>query len=312
MPNLQNPAPPQELLIAGAALKAGIFDFFHKSPAKIDDIIQALSLDYRAAWTVMEALISLGYIKRDGEVLRLTPEADRMFFSEGSEDYIGYSLIHTFNIIRAWTNLPEILKTGKKPPGRERDLQDAKGFMAAMKRKSNEVSTQLTAICLAGLSKNPTVLDIGGGPLNYARPFAAAGAAVTVQDLPEICALMEPTLSPEENISFVPGDFTKEITRGSFELAFLGNICHIYGPRENMLLFTRVYDSLRNGGKIAILDFVRGVSKMAELFAVNMLANTESGGTWTVDQYTEWLSAAGFSEVKIHSIGDRQVITATK
>lgn len=311
MPNLNNPMVPRELLIVGAALKGGIFDSLYERPARLEDLVSNLAMDSRAVWIVVEALISLGYIARDNEVLHLTPEAVQLLFDETSNSYIGYSLIHTFNVIKAWTNLPEILKTGQ-PPERVRDVQDARGFMAAMKKSAAQVSSQLVDSCLAGLPKNPSILDIGGGPLNYARPFSAAGAAVTVQDLPEICKLMGPTILPEENIKFSIGDFTETIAPGQFDLAFLGNICHIYGENENIQLFKRVNGALSDDGSIAILDFVRGASSMAELFAVNMLANTKTGGTWTLEQYIDWLEEAGYGQVEMHNINDQQLITARK
>jgi len=300
---------PQELLVAGAALKAGLFDALRKKPASLDDLASDLAMDRRALWTVMEALISLGYVTRANDTLQLTPETIELFFDENSENYIGNSLIHTFNVIKAWTSLPEILKTGQ-PPERKRDQQDIKGFMAAMKKNAREIADQLVKVCLAGLPDAPKVIDLGGGPLNYARPFAAAGAVVTVQDIPEVCAVMEQTLLPGEEIQFVPGDFTEGVFPGQFDLAFLGNICHIYGEEENTLLFKRVHGSLRSGGRIAILDLVRGISPRAELFAVNMLANTKTGGTWTLEQYTNWLATAGFDQVELHNIADRQIITA--
>lgn len=311
MLNLKNQMAPQELLVVGAALKAGIFDILREKPAKLDDLVHDLLIDRRAMWTVMEALISLGYITRDKEILQLAPETIELLFNEDSENYIGYSLIHTFNVVKSWTNLPEILKSGE-PPKRERDQQDTKGFMAAMKMSAKEITKQLTTICLAGLKLRPSVLDLGGGPLNYARPFAMAGAIVTVQDIPEVCAMMQPTLLPEESIKFVPGDFTDTVSPGQFDLAFLGNICHIYGEEENILLFKRVHGSLHSGGRIAILDFVRGISTRADLFAVNMLVNTKTGGTWTLEQYTKWLGIAGFDQIEMHNITDRQIITAKR
>lgn len=309
MQNLKNQMAPQELLVVGAALKAGIFDILREKPTTLEELVSEYSMDRRAVWTVMEALISLGYIIKDQEILQLAPETTDFFFNEDSENYMGYSLIHTFNVIKSWTHLPEIIKSGQKPIG-ERDRQDTKGFMAAMKLNAKEIAKQLTTACLAGLGEAPSVLDLGGGPLNYARPFAAAGAIVTIQDTPEVCAIMEPTLLPGERVKFVPGDFTAAVYPGQFDLAFLGNICHIYGEEENVLLFKRVHNSLRKGGRIAILDFVRGVSPKADLFAVNMLANTKTGGTWTLKQYTEWLKTAGFEQVEMIDMAGRQVITA--
>jgi len=38
------------------------------------------------------------------------------------------------------------------------------------------------------------------------------------------------------------------------------------------------------GGRIAIIDMVRGTNPFASVFGVNMLVNTSNGGTWTLDQ----------------------------
>ncbi len=311
MPNLKNLMAPQEMLVAGAALKTGIFDFLYEKPATLEELAQALSMDFRALWTVTEALIALGYLTKDQEQMTLTSEAKDLFYNTDSENYVGYALIHTFNVTKSWTHLPETLKTGK-PPERLRDQQDIKGFMAAMGKYAGQISHELVKICLAGLPEKPRVLDLGGGPLNYARPMAQAGAIVTVQDVPEVCEVMKKTLLPGENIVFIPGDFTEGLAEGPFDLAFLGNICHIYGEEENTTLFHRVHGSLSSGGRIAIFDLVRGASPRAELFAVNMLVNTQTGGTWTFEEYSRWLEQAGFGNVTMHQVQDRQIITAER
>lgn len=311
MPNLKNAMVPQELLVVGTALKTGIFDLLKDKPQHIEEITSNLSMDQRALWVVLEALISLGYLENKANVYYLTEDAKDIFYNEASEKYIGYSIIHTLNVIKSWSQLPEILKTGK-PAKRNRDQMDIKGFMYAMKKSAKQVANELVEICLKDLPLGTRVIDIGGGPLNYARPFAKAGAMVTVQDVPEVCSVMGAGILPGENITFVPGDFTEGVAEGSFDLAFLGNICHIYGEKENVELFKRVYQSLASGGRVAILDFVRGISPRAELFGVNMLVNTETGGTWTREQYTDWLTRAGYKDVKVHILEDRQIITATK
>lgn len=63
---------------------------------------------------------------------------------------------------------------------------------------------------------------------------------------------------------------------------------------------------------MAVQDFVRGVSPRADMFGVNMLVNTPGGGAWTMDQYSEWISGAGFSSVEMRNYGERQLITARR
>ena len=66
------------------------------------------------------------------------------------------------------------------------------------------------------------------------------------------------------------------------------------------------------GGLIAILDFVRGQSESAALFGINMLVNTAAGGTWTEEEYRDWLTSAGFIEFEMLTLGarDQQLLLA--
>lgn len=100
-------------------------------------------------------------------------------------------------------------------------------------------------------------------------------------------------------ISAVGGDLNEGLPEGPFDAAYLGSVSHIYGPEENLALIERVAGSLSPGGLIAIRDFLRGLSKGAALFAVNMLVNTESGNTYSEVEYRGWLGAAGFEVVEV-------------
>lgn len=59
------------------------------------------------------------------------------------------------------------------------------------------------------------------------------------------------------------------------------------------------------GGLIAIRDFVRGQSREAALFAVNMLVNTEYGNTYSEEEYRGWLATAGFEDTEMLPIPGR-------
>lgn len=127
---------------------------------------------------------------------------------------------------------------------------------------------------------------------------------MTVFDLPEVVELMKERLDAA-GISAVGGDFNEGLPEGPFDAAYLGSVSHIYGPEENLALMKRVAGCLSPGGLIAIRDFVRGVSKGAALFAVNMLVNTETGNTYTEEDYRGWLCAAGFQGVEVLPIPTR-------
>jgi SAM-dependent methyltransferase len=154
------------------------------------------------------------------------------------------------------------------------------------------------------LPENPHILDVGGGPGTYAEAFTEGGAQVTVFDLPEVVDLMKEHLDAA-GISAVGGDFNEGLPEGPFDAAYLGSVSRIYGPKENLTLMKRVAGSLYPGGLIAIRDFVRGLSKGAALFGVNMVVNTEFGNTYSEGEYRGWLSAAGFEGIDVLPIPER-------
>ncbi|NLI11029.1 MAG: methyltransferase, partial [Peptococcaceae bacterium] len=75
MPNQQALIAPQELLIIGAAVKTGIIEQLSAKPMTIDELALAIGADSRALWVVTEALEALGYLSKDGNMLRLSEEA---------------------------------------------------------------------------------------------------------------------------------------------------------------------------------------------------------------------------------------------
>jgi SAM-dependent methyltransferase len=311
MPNVESFQLPEEFLIAGAAVKAGIFEELKNKSLALQELADATGSNKRALWIVTEALVSLGYIKHEAGKLKLTEACHSILYDKASPDYQGFSFMHSWYLFSKWLELPEILKAGKPAPKSE-SFDEKKSFIEAMSSYAEEDVSAIAGFCLKGLSPGAGVLDIGGGPLTIARAFAQKGAIVTILDLPEVIDMMEPDLDPGLSIKMVRGDFTSGLPDGPFELAYLGHICHIYGEKEIRRLFTDVASKLRKGGRLIINDFIRGTGPYPAVFAVNMLVNTDSGGTWTFEQYKSWLEDAGFTVAPYEEIGGNQFIRAQK
>ena len=98
-------------------------------------------------------------------------------------------------------------------------------------------------------------------------------------------------------------------------------IAHQHSREHNRRLFGKVYEALQPGGQIAIRDIVMEPDRVrpaeGAMFAVNMLVNTESGGTFTFAEFAEDLQSAGFVEPKLAVKEDgplamNSVVTAVK
>jgi len=298
---------PQELLILGAAVKTGMVDALRKSTT-CAGLSEELTLNPRAVWMVLEALADLGYVTRRGEVVTLSEETRKMIYDPAAPNYVGFAFMHRYNMIQSWVHLPEVLTSGQ-PTSRDQDPENTRYFMEGMRHGAEKNAPAIADFLLTDTVNEVRVLDIGGGPLIYGSAFTARGAKVTVMDLPPVVQLMQGK-AEKAGIAMFPGDFNLGLPPGPFGLAYLGNICHIFGETENRELFRKVSQVLVPGGRIAIVDMVRGTNPFAAVFGVNMLVNTANGGTWTLDQYADWLAGAGFLDVKLNEVAGRQIITA--
>jgi len=312
VPNRESLNLPDELLVLGAAVEVGLIQRLKTGNARLTELVEELALDRRALDAVLSFLLSQGYVRQDKDAYSLTDEAYAMFFNEEDPAYTGMGFMHAYTRIGTWLSLPAVLKSGT-PPKRERNAQKLGYFMDAMRSYAREVSPRVVALLMHGFAgARLRVVDLGGGPLNYAVPLARAGARVTVVDIPNVLALMADKVPRDVAIELWPGDFNERLPEGPFDIAFLGNVSHIYSGEENRELIIRVGRIVVPGGRIAILDYVRGISPRAGYMAVNMLLSTQAGGTYTLDEYTGWLCEAGFAGPVVHEVSGRQLLIANK
>jgi len=301
-----------KLVLLGSAQRAGIFEALSEEN-DIAALKHALNADERALFIVLEALCASGYVHKRLDSYIIAEKARSLFLERG-EDYVGGSLPHFLDIMDAWLKLPGIIK-GAKPDRKERDVA---AFMNAMASRPDEVVEEAVEHCLKRKKNAKNVLDLGGGPGKYAKAFVNRGVKAVLYDLPDTIDYVKTRFGVGDvrNLTLKSGDFTNEFVNEfageSFDIVFMGNICHIYSEKENRKLIKRAGNILGSGGMIAIEDMVRGRSPMAEMFAVNMLANTEDGSTYTEAQYREWLTDAGFRKIEIIDLAQKsnQLITA--
>ena len=298
----------QEAVVLGCAKQQGILEAVADGSRSANEVANQLGMSPRAVNALLSALAELGVLAEDRNTFRLLEEHRGPLLERSHPDYAGGLVVHRFELIRKWGRMPEILKTGSPMDDEpEQGPEGKETFIYSMRRLAKPGVRAVADLLLSRLPENPHILDVGGGPGTYAEAFREGGAQVTVFDLPAVVELMKERLDAA-GISAVGGDFNEGLPEGPFDAAYLGSVSHIYGPEENLALIERVADSLAPGGLIAIRDFIRGLSKGAALFGVNMVVNTESGNTYTEEEYRGWLSAAGFEGIEVLPIPERDTL----
>jgi len=270
--------------VPAIALELGVVDALADGPESAGGLAASLGLSSRGVDALLGALAELGAVRQEGDLYRLTGGGRAYLLDPTSPDFQRPSLLHWLAGIRRWSKPGEVVE-----------------------RVVREVVRR------AGSPRS--LLDLGGGPGSFARAFAALGIRTTLYDRPDVIAHVRSAFALDEvtDLELAEGDFLERIPPGPFDVVLAANISHIYSAEANRLLFRRAADSVAPGGCIAILDFVRGRSEFAALFAITMLLATEAGGTYTLEEYGSWLGETGFTGIRCTAISNEtHLVTAIK
>ncbi len=301
--------------VLSASLQLDLFSHLARGSHTAAEVAKAAGATERGTGMLLDALTGLQLLVKSGDRYELTPLAEQ-FLVRSSPSYLG-SMMESDQMWNSWGHLTEVVRTGK-PARVVGEQSKAEEFFPMLVRSLHVVNTgparRLADALVAGKAQSGLrVLDVacGSGIWGISLAEADREAHVTAQDFPGVFNVTREYLKRhnlEDRFDFLPGDL-KEVDFGQerYDLALLGNIVHSEGERSSRDLFRRLHRALRSGGRMVIIDMIpndeRTGPPYALLFALNMLVNTEEGGTYTLAEYTDWLKDAGFSRVETADIG---------
>jgi predicted O-methyltransferase YrrM len=256
---------------------------------------------------LLNALVSMGLLAKSDGHYRNTAASAR-YFVAGSPDNARPGLLHTAHMWQRWTNLTECVRTGTAVGHEEivdRGEEWTTAFIAAMHRGATERAPLV--VRAVGARTIRKMLDVGGGSGAYSIAFAHAhpDLRADVFDLPQVVPIARAHVTSAglgSRITTRTGDLRLDSFGAGYDLVLLSSICHMLNPSENRDLLRRCYAALEPGGLIVIQEFIlepdKTAPKSATLFSLNMLVGTLRGASYSVDEYTEWLLAAAFEDVR--------------
>ena len=257
---------------------------------------------------LLDALAAIGLLEKQDERYSLPPPLVPLLQDASPQSVIAM-LRHQANCMRRWSRLPWTVQTGvpQDPGPSTRGIKgDQASFIAAMHEISRDICTELIRQVNPGGVR--CVLDVGGaaGSWTCAWLEAEPAACAVLFDLPHVIAMARSRLaqhSAASRMTFVSGDFDIDPLPRGADLAWVSAIVHQNSPEQNRSLYRRIAAALEPGGWILIRDIVMDSERTrplaGALFAVNMLAATPGGNTYTLAEITDDLSAAGFSDVQL-------------
>jgi ubiquinone/menaquinone biosynthesis C-methylase UbiE len=317
-------APP---IILATAIQAKVFDLLDAAPKTAEELAQASGNSVRGLRILMNALVGFQFLAKnsDGRYF-LTPES-AAFLVSSKPGYLGkFVEFSGLKMIQTWLPLPEVVKTGKPSTAVNQQTTGDSFFQElvepifAMSYPATQVAGQ--ALGLANAKAPIKLLDLGTGSGVWGIGLAQQSPQVTVtaQDSPSVLDVtrrMAARFNLTDRFQFLPGDFHTMDFGSGYNLVTLGHILHMLSVDQCRQLLKKAAAALTPKGAIVISEFLvnqdRSGPVMPLIFAVNMLAHTENGDTYSFEQISDWLKEAGLvNPRKIDGVGPVGLVLADK
>lgn len=304
-----------------AGIDLGVFDLLSKCPKSSIEVAQELQTDPRATGMLLNAMVSLGLLKKTGRRYGNTPCTNE-YLVRDRPLYQGARIHHMHNLWDRWARLQDAVRTGKsvvEDIGTDKErLED---FMASM-HNSGIMKARLIARKFK-LKRFKNMLDLGGGPGAYSIEFVRShpGLTATVFDLADNIEIARRSIKEaglEDRIHTKVGDCLEvDVGHNEYDVVFVSNLIHIYAPETNAGILKKCHKALQNGGSVVIHEFLLDSSGTGPpfpvLFGLNMLLGTCEGSSYGEEEMKAWLQEAGFGRPKTIRLNkDSGLITAQK
>jgi precorrin-6B methylase 2 len=313
-------APP---LIIEAALRNQVFDTLEEAPKTIEEVHDATGASVRGLTAIMDALCGLELLsKDDNHRYSLTPES-AAFLVSSNPGFLGGVILHTSEqLLPRWLHLNEIVRTGKPATSVNQEGAGTEFFEQFVSDIFPMSYPSAQALAAALHLDQGHVLDLaaGSGVWGIALAQSSPGVRVSAVDWPNVLPITEKTAERfglEERFTFIPGDLLSAEFGSEYDVATLGHILHSEGEERGRKLLAKTYEALGRGGTIAIAEFLVNEDRRGPVlglfFGVNMLVNTDAGSTYSFEEISYWLTAAGFVNPHLLEVpGPSPLILATK
>jgi hypothetical protein len=303
-----------------SAVELGLFSELAKRTMTASEIAKALGLHQRAVPDFPDALVALGFLRRDGDgadgVYSNTPES-AVFLDRNSPDYVGGILeMANARLYRFWADLTEALKTGA--PQNETKHSGAPLF-AKLYEAPERLEQFMNAMSGASagnfkafaqkfdFSKYKTLCDAGGATGQLSCIVAAANPHMRCSsfDLPQVVPIATRKIKEAglaDQVIPVGGDFFADPLPKA-DVITMGMILHDWNLKKKKMLIRKAHDALPQGGAFvvieALIDDTRRENAFGLLMSLNMLIEFGDAFDYSGSDFANWCREVGFRKFEI-------------
>lgn len=300
------------ILLSGVQI--GVFETIGENGKTANEIAEKTGSSPRGIRMLLDCLVSFHLLTKSKQLYSLSPISSR-YLRKSSPEYMGH-LWEDERSLQQWDRLNEAIRSGK-PVRKKGNLTEKAESFAGLARSLYVVHDRSAEKAAHVLGAGRThvgmkVLDVacGSGVWGIAIAQADRQSQITAQDLPEILEITKAYVKQhqvEQQFTYLASDLkTVDFGESRCDLAILGNIIHYEGERFSRELLERLNRSLRDKGRLAIIDIIpdeeRTGPQSSLILALAMLLETEEGDLFTLLEYKNWLQEAGFARIETADI----------
>jgi len=337
-----NPPSPEHILQVGlgfwasktllSAVEMGVFTELSRKPEDLETLRGRLGLHSRSARDFFDALVALGFLRREDGKYSNTPATD-FHLDKHKPSYIGGLLeMANLRLYGHWSHLTEALRTGKQQNEAKDGAEAGSPFEALY---ADPARLKLFLAAMTGVSRGANLAIARKVPWSQYRTFADVGTAqgdLAVQvalanphlqgigfDLAEVGPIFEEYVEQHglsERLSFRSGNFFEDPLPKT-DVITMGHILHDWNLDEKKMLLRKTYEAISPGGVVVAYDSVidddRSQNAFGLMMSLNMLIESPGGFDYTGADCMGWMKEVGFRETSDeHLVGPDSMVVGIK
>jgi O-methyltransferase domain/Dimerisation domain len=296
------------------AVELGLFTVLDEGPATLEEIRTRLQLHGRGLWDLLNLLVALGLLERDGERFRNALGAQR-YLVRGRDSYIGGFLERSNrNLYPAYGRLAEALRTGEPQTGSSFDEvvenpRILRQFVHMMDALTHTLGPEL--VDAYDWSGAASVLDVGGCRGNLCSQIVKAQPQLHghVFDVPQMEPFFDEKMAElglTGRLTFHGGSFFEIDALPRADVVVLGHVLHDWDPQQRRHLVELGWAAVNPGGSLLVYDRMledHPVHVENLVISLDMLLVTDGGSEYTVSEMFGHAEAVGCRDVTAEPLG---------
>jgi ubiquinone/menaquinone biosynthesis C-methylase UbiE len=308
--------------VVGTAQRLGIFAQLLEGPATAGRLAERLSLQAAGTRILCENLAGLGILEQDGHTFSLA-KSSRKWLDPASDTYLGTWVEHSVTYWEWYGDLERVVRDGGSFEIHREPAEDEEywrlyitGQYEIARLSSAEVAKAIR------LAEKPTsLLDVAGGHGWFSAELCKRHETLkaTVVDLAGSARVGREIIAKAgmgDRVEHREGDMFETDLGGPYDGALVFDIIHHLSGEQIVTLLSRVRESMKPGGTLAVLDMFRleGKRQRASAAALGLLFHLTSGADLhSPSELAEYMRDAGFSRpkrTKVRRIPDQDLYQA--